>query len=762
MDQAELRQWEQRCIQEEPPPCSAACPLHLDVRSVVGHIGQGRWANALGILHKTLPVAGILGRICDAPCRLACNRKDAGQAIRIDALERICVTHADGQRRVMPLPPKGIRVAVVGGGLSSLTVAWDLVRKGYGISVFEPESVAGDLLCRHHPDRLTATVVAAETDLLSRLGVGFKTDRQLATAADIQGCLEAHGAVYVGLDAVAAEPWMTRAKQIDDHTGQTACPGLFAGGDHPSPVWRAALGRWAATSMDRWLQNVSMSAGREREGPYETRLFTNLAGVAPLPAVPMADPQTGYRPPEATREAGRCLQCQCLECVKVCAYLTSFGAYPKKYVREIYNNQAMVMGERKANRLINSCSLCGLCETVCPHDFAMQDLCLSARQNMVDRGKMPPSAHDFALEDMAFSQSERFALARHAPGSTTSQHLFFPGCQLCASSPGQVRRIYDHLRSRLSGGVALMLGCCGAPAHWAGRQETVTTAMACWQETWTGLGRPRPIMACATCLKMFTSHLAHTEATSLWEVLEETGIPESGLYRPEAPVAVHDPCTTRAEPAVQDAVRRLLSKMGVVAEEMILGRSKTECCGFGGLMQNANPVLAREVAERRGRHSSRDYLAYCAMCRDNLAAAGRPTMHLLDLLFPEPTIADPGRRPRPGWSRRQENRWRLKVDLERELWDEQPASDADHRRIVLRISPDVAAVLESRRILEEDIQKVIQHAQGGGPWFYHPDTGHILASFRPYQATFWVAYSRAADGFSVHNAYAHRMEVLGP
>jgi len=71
------------------------------------------------------------------------------------------------------------------------------------------------------------------------------------------------------------------------------------------------------------------------------------------------------------------------------------------------------MGSRSANLLINSCSLCGLCEAVCPEDFAMQDLCLQARRSMVQRGKMPPSAHEFALEDMAFSLGEDFFLARH-------------------------------------------------------------------------------------------------------------------------------------------------------------------------------------------------------------------------------------------------------------------------------------------------------------------------------------------------------------
>ena len=69
---------------------------------------------------------------------------------------------------------------------------------------------------------------------------------------------------------------------------------------------------------------------------------------------------------------------------------------------------AIVMGDHTANKLINSCSLCGLCEQVCPQDFAMQDLCLTARQTMAARGKMPPSAHEFALLDMEFSQGPEF------------------------------------------------------------------------------------------------------------------------------------------------------------------------------------------------------------------------------------------------------------------------------------------------------------------------------------------------------------------
>jgi Fe-S oxidoreductase len=419
------------------------------------------------------------------------------------------------------------------------------------------------------------------------------------------------------------------------------------------------------------------------------------------------------------------------------------------------------MGTRQANKLVNSCSLCGLCEEVCPEDFAMQDLCLEARHSMVRRGKMPPSSHEFALLDMDFSQSDRFALARHEPGHSCSAHVFFPGCQLCASSPLQVRRVYDQLRQSLQGGVGLILGCCGAPAYWAGQEQSFHREVDAFREKWISLGRPKVILACSTCYRMFKENLSDTQILSLWNVLEQIGLPEGERRLASAPLAVHDPCTTRPEPEIQEAVRRLLARLKMPVEELRLSRSKTECCGFGGLMQNANFGLAREVVARRAKESTLDYVTYCAMCRDNLASAGKRTMHLLDLIFPDPAERDPASRKRPGWSQRQENRARLKSDLVKELWGEENVEMQEYRKIVLHISSEVQNLLEERRILIEDLQKVIGHAEETRERFIHPKTGHLKASFKPYKVTFWVEYSPSDDGYIVHNAYTHRMEVPG-
>ena len=114
--------------------------------------------------------------------------------------------------------------------------------------------------------------------------------------------------------------------------------------------------------------------------------------------------------------------------------------------------------------MIDSCALCGLCAEVCPNDLNMGDVCLNARRELVEKGYMPPAVHDFALHDMEQANGEDFALTRNRPGTAASAFAFYPGCQLPASRPREVRAAYEHLADCLDGGVGLMLGCCGAPA----------------------------------------------------------------------------------------------------------------------------------------------------------------------------------------------------------------------------------------------------------------------------------------------------------
>lgn len=776
MDQEELGKLEARCIQEQPAACAAACPVHVDARALSAAVAKGDFASAAKIFRKSVPFPGIISRICDHPCEAVCKRREAGEAVSIRAIEKACLDWAEDFRDTgIPLSKKDKRVAVAGGGLSGLTAAFDLARKGYSVEVFEKEARLGGSLFRFSENDLPHDIVEADFKVLEKVGITVKLNVSVGDDISLDEICEEFDAVYLAPGGESDEETRGRGNRltkalridlIDPLTLAATTPKVFAGGsirrppERRSPIESISDGRRAAISIDRYLQNVSLTASRIGEGPYETRLFTRTEEIEPLPETSMADADRGYSMEEAILEARRCIQCQCLECVKVCEYLNSFGSYPKKYVRQIYNNLSIVMGHRHANKLINSCSLCGLCREVCPDDLHMGLVCRKAREIMVKQGRMPPSAHDFPIRDMLFSNSEKCALARPQPGTETSSHLFFPGCQLCASSPEHVRKTYSLLCEKLSGGVGLMLRCCGAPAEWSGRVDLFSDSLSDVKLLWDQMGRPQIILACSTCYEIFRTHLPEAEIVSLWEVLDLLGLPEPAQNDPVASrvLAIHDACSTRHEKHIHESVRNILRRIGFKMEELPLSREKSECCGYGGLMFFANPELARNVINKRIRQSEADFLAYCAMCRDYLASGGKRTLHLLDLVFGAP-IDSAAQRRGPGYTLRHENRVRLKNMLLKELWGESAAGEEYYGMIRLSISDELRELLEKRQVLDSDIQQVIDFAERSNTKLLNRRTGRFLAHYKPAAVTYWVEYTFSDGEFVIHNAYTHRMEI---
>ncbi|ODA42022.1 pyridine nucleotide-disulfide oxidoreductase/dicluster-binding protein [Desulfosporosinus sp. BG] len=762
MEQDELKRQEDKCTQENPPACTAGCPIHVDARKLMRDIKNQDLKSALATLQKKQPFPGIIGRICDHPCENVCKRQDVGSPIAISALERYCVQDQSVKiAKVMKVPPKSQTVAVVGSGLRGLTAAYDLAKKGYKVSLFEKADRLGGNLWSFSEHQLPPEVIAEELSVLNRLNVQIELNKAI-NQQDLDTLQKEFNVVYLGFADQSKEvlELLGQQDEVDPVTCATPITGIFSGSllGNDSPIMAVADGRKAAVSIDRYLQGVSLTASREGEGAHGTKLFVNTKGITPLPVVPISDELGGYTAEEALQEASRCLDCQCLECVKACKYLENYGSYPKKYLRQIYNNDSIVMGMRHGNKMINSCSLCGLCAEVCPQGLDLGETCKATRESMVNKGKMPPSAHDFALRDMAFSNSDAFVLSRHQPGNNSSKYVFFPGCQLSASSPEQVEMVYAYLTEKLSGGVALMLRCCGAPADWAGEQNLYRSNLDDLVREWESLGKPRIIVACPTCHSMFRDKFP--ELVSLWELMADLDLPSQAISVRGKQVAVQDACTARHEPEIQDAVRNILTRQGFDIEELPYSKERTKCCGFGGLTSFANPELAKKIVEDRISESTTDYAAYCAMCRDNFASKGKRTFHLLDLLFGV-NLEEASVRPSAGFSYRQENRAKLKRKLLESLWKETPPErEGAYRNINLLLNEKVLEIMEERRILIEDIQQVIEFAERTGRKFINPDNGHSLAHFRPVKVTYWVEYQAQEQGFVVLNVYSHRMEIV--
>jgi len=762
MDQLQLRAFENRCIQEELPFCTAACPIHVDVRAFMAGLAEGNLREARKVLDRTMPFPEIVGRLCDEPCRPFCKRGEIGDPLAISMLERACVGMTAPVLKLPKLPAKGGTVAVVGGGLSGMTAALDLGRKGRKVTlVTAAEGLGGSL--RSLPETmLPREAFPQAAALLEGYGVTLMLAADL-TVERIADLIATHDAVYFDRDEIGPQLVPQAAAQPDPLTLALPAEGGFAGGglgedsSSFSVIKQVKDGRRAALTIERYLQKVSLTAQRDKEGVCTTRMHTVITGMASSAVLIPADPALGYTTAEAQQEAGRCIRCECLECVKQCVYLQEYKEYPKTLVRKIYNNQAIVQGTRNANRMINSCSLCGQCTVICPHDIPVPELCRTTRQDMVHNGHMPPSAHDFALEDMHFSLSESCTLARHQPGTSASRFLFYPGCQLAGSSPETVVRTYRFLAGRLQGGVGLMLGCCGIPARWAGQEPLFAETMDRFKADIARLGNPTLITACSSCLSIFDEFCSEAEIVSLWEMLDSLELPTGKTQAPGETLTLHDPCTARHQETLRLSVRSICGKLGMHIVEHDCNGPLADCCGYGGLMQFANPQLGGKAAGMKAGRSEHAGLAYCAMCRDNLAASGHRVAHLLDYIFPVADGQNPLARSNPGFSRRHENRARLKQDLLNSLWPEAAVLQPEHRQITLLISREVLDLLNSRHILEEDVQKVIHQANQTGRYLVNPGNGHQLAGFKPVRVTYWVEFEPTSRGYVIHNAYSHRM-----
>ncbi len=133
--------------------------------------------------------------------------------------------------------------------------------------------------------------------------------------------------------------------------------------------------------------------------------------------------------------------------------------------------------------------------------------------------------------------------------------------------------------------------------------------------------------------------------------------------------------------------------------------------------------------------------------------------HLLDYIFPVSGVGDPLNRKNPGFSARHENRARLKEHLLTDLWGETADAVPEHKKIRLIMSQQIVDLLNSRHILDDDIQKVILSAKQTGKHMINPDNAHHLASFKPVRVTYWVEYEVTDQGYVIHNAYSHRMQL---
>lgn len=258
-----------RCLQCKKPGCVEGCPVQVDIPGFIKLVTEGNLTGAIRHIWSTNALPAVCGRVCpqEAQCEGKCVLAKKGEPVAIGNLERFCADY-ERENGTGELPPKakstGKKVAVVGSGPSSLTVAGDLIVKGHDVTVMEAFHKPGGVLVYGIPEfRLPKAIVAQEINFLERLGVTVNCDMVVGRTVSLDELFaQGYDAVYLGVGAglprfmnipgenligiLSANEYLTRANLMKAYT--------FPEVDTPIPIGKNVCVLGAG--------NVAMDAAR--------------------------------------------------------------------------------------------------------------------------------------------------------------------------------------------------------------------------------------------------------------------------------------------------------------------------------------------------------------------------------------------------------------------------------------------------------------------------------------------------------------------
>ncbi len=325
----------------------------------------------------------------------------------------------------------------------------------------------------------------------------------------------------------------------------------------------------------------------------------------------------------------KCTEKQCKKCVSVhfCQFLKNYCETGGELAEKFKN------GEFDKNPVVPySCNLCGLCEKVCPQNLDIGQMCQEVREKMVQEGLGPMPRHKTVLDEQEWIESDDYALTLPPPDGSECKRFFFPGCGLSSYSPDLVLKTYDYLLERLPG-TGILLRCCAAPLHQMGEVDRFEKAVGNLKAEMGKHGAYELVVCCPDCKHLFKEEVPHIQVTSIYEVIVEQGLPEKQYVWPGKEFSLHDSCKARYDVDVQKSVRAIVKELGYDIEELKNSGKKTRCCGMGGLIAYADFKFNMQVIKARVKEMPHDALSYCAACRNTFALVGKPSVHVLDLLF---------------------------------------------------------------------------------------------------------------------------------
>jgi Fe-S oxidoreductase len=339
---------------------------------------------------------------------------------------------------------------------------------------------------------------------------------------------------------------------------------------------------------------------------------------------------------------------ECSLCQKECTFLQKYGN-PKAIADKVHSTDG------KGQDIAFECSLCGLCEAVCPAGLETSRMFQEMRREAVSLDQEEISEYQALLNYEKRGISKRYTWYGLPRGCDT---VLFPGCALPGTRPETVLNLFEHLRQS-NPNLGIVLDCCTKPSLDLGRQGYFQTLFREMTAYLLDQGVRNVWVACPNCYRVFKENEGELKVKTVYEVLAENGLSKTGNV--SAAITIHDPCAVRFEAHIQDVVRCLVERKGLALREMSHNRQTTLCCGEGGAVGFSSPDLAQNwSALRKEETRGLRMITYCAGCVNHLNPIS-PTSHVLDLLFqPQGTLAGKIKSSRPPmtyWNRIRVKHW---------------------------------------------------------------------------------------------------------
>ena len=702
----------------------------------------------------------IAQNLCTMKCSSKCQRPLIGDdAIDMTLLEDAVLKYAKNKAPIkFAIPPKNECVAIIGAGVSGLSVALNLAQKKYNVTVFDNnDNSLGSL----SSDKMALNFREDIENQFSVVDCAFeynRTIKELDELSEFDAIFVATGASTNCTDLSDEIQFLLTS--YNSELFSTSREGVFLGGElcGYSKIQSIADSVKIANIIESYL--MTGKPLKEIEEKYLPERIHMLSHDEDLTKA-KTPPSNGeyFTEEEAKYEASRCFLCDCSACLDKCEMLASFNKKrPQKLAQEAFSdtNVAPPFSNCTLTKQVFSCNECDYCKSICPVEINLAELFQVGKAGRIEAKTEPKAYHEFWLRDFEFAskQADYIIQPKSSSYNNNNHFLFFPGCKLGETNPDYVTKSYEILKEKFGAGI--VLNCCGAPALWAGEKELFNEHIKFISNVWEDADKPTVIMACSYCEKIFNKYLPDICTCSIYNLLAEN--PDllskknvDAFKKESGSPAIFDPCATSENPSCKAAVREICEAVGL---DYIIQKEEGKCCGFGGHMRTVNDELYDEITDIRISADDAPYLVYCANCLSTFASKGKECKHILDLVLDIDASL---------FTINLEDKRSNAINIKNELTKQDgkgdfmiPKNQWDELSLIL--DEETQSFMNEKLILLSDLKETIYTAEKEGSLFENPETGSSLAFLEKEHIVFWVEYIKNnLDEYNITNTYYHRM-----